>query len=59
MVAYGFVELQCVLILKYIVPDYTGYTYYGAANVATNAGIMISCVPFLPSTASLFQTPVS
>lgn len=33
---------QTVLILKYIVPDYTQYIYYGAANVGMNAGIMVS-----------------
>ncbi|KAE8537606.1 hypothetical protein D1P53_006314 [Cryptococcus gattii VGV] len=42
LMAGGLAGSLCVLILKYIVPDYTGYTYYGAANVATNAGIMIS-----------------
>ena len=36
---------QTVLILKYIIPDYTGYLYYGGANVAMNGGIMISYVP--------------
>jgi hypothetical protein len=45
--------LQTVLILKYIIPDYTGYLYYGGANVAMNGGIMISYVPFLLSSPSL------
>ncbi|AFR93008.1 hypothetical protein J008_00881 [Cryptococcus neoformans] len=44
LMAGGLAGSLCVLILKYIVPDYTGYTYYGAANVATNAGIMISAM---------------
>jgi hypothetical protein len=35
---------QTVLILKYIIPDYTGYIYYGGANVGMNGGIMISWV---------------
>ena len=29
-------------LLKYIIPDYQGYIYYGGANVGMNAGIMIS-----------------
>lgn len=33
-----------MLILKYIIPDYTGYIYYGGANVGMNGGIMISWV---------------
>jgi hypothetical protein len=33
---------QTVLILKYILNDYAGYIYYGAANVGMNAGIMIA-----------------
>jgi hypothetical protein len=45
---------QTVLILKYIIPDYTGYLYYGGANVAMNGGIMISYVPsFSPLLLSL------
>jgi hypothetical protein len=40
---------QTVLILKYIIPDYTGYLYYGGANVAMNGGIMISYVPSFSS----------
>ena len=35
---------KTVLILKYIIPQYDGYIYYGGANVGMNAGIMISCV---------------
>lgn len=35
-------DFQTVLILKYIIPDYVGYFYYGGANVGMNAGIMIS-----------------
>jgi hypothetical protein len=33
---------QTVLILKYIIPDYTGYIYYGGANVGMNFGVMLS-----------------
>jgi hypothetical protein len=33
---------QTVLILKYILNDYQGYVYYGAANVGMNAGVMIA-----------------
>lgn len=36
------IACQTVLILKYIIPDYTGYIYYGIANVGMNAGVMIS-----------------
>ena len=35
---------QTVLILKYIIPEYSGYIYYGVANVGMNAGIMLSRV---------------
>jgi hypothetical protein len=35
-------DLQTVLILKYIIPDYTGYLWYGIANVGMNGGIMLS-----------------
>ena len=35
---------QTVLILKYIIPDYEGFIYYGGANVGMNAGVMLSCV---------------
>jgi hypothetical protein len=38
---------QTVLILKYIIPQYDGYIYYGGATVGMNAGIMISYVPSL------------
>lgn len=31
---------QTVLILKYVVPGYDQYVYYGGANVAMNAGVM-------------------
>ena len=37
-----------MLILKYIIPQYDGYIYYGGANVGMNAGIMISYVHSLP-----------
>lgn len=37
-----------MLILKYIIPQYDGYIYYGGANVGMNAGIMISYVPGEP-----------
>jgi hypothetical protein len=47
---------QTVLILKYIIPDYTGYLYYGGANVAMNGGIMISYVPS-PSFSPLLLSP--
>lgn len=35
-------DSQTVLILKYIIPVFVGYFYYGGANVGMNAGIMIS-----------------
>lgn len=35
---------QTVLILKYIIPQYDGYIYYGGANVGMNAGVMLSYV---------------
>ncbi len=33
--------LQTVLILKYVVPGYDKYIYYGGANVGMNAGVML------------------
>ncbi|WVQ77956.1 hypothetical protein IAT38_000036 [Cryptococcus sp. DSM 104549] len=44
LMAGGLAGSLTVLILKYIIPDYVGYIYYGGANVATNAGIMISAM---------------
>ncbi|WVN88954.1 uncharacterized protein L203_104169 [Cryptococcus depauperatus CBS 7841] len=44
MMAGGLAGSLCVLILKYMAPEYTGYIYYGGANVATNVGIMISAM---------------
>jgi hypothetical protein len=41
---------KTVLILKYIIPDYTDYAnfmWYGIANVAMNGGIMLSYVGLL------------
>ena len=36
---------QTVLILKYLVPGYNAYAYYGAANVGMNGGLMLRSVP--------------
>ncbi|ORY32086.1 hypothetical protein BCR39DRAFT_524110 [Naematelia encephala] len=44
LMAGGLAGSLTVLILKYIIPDYTGYIYYGGANVAMNGGIMISAM---------------
>ncbi|WWD15653.1 hypothetical protein CI109_100075 [Kwoniella shandongensis] len=44
LMAGGLAGSLTVLILKYIIPDYTGYIYYGGANVAMNAGVMISAM---------------
>ncbi|EIW70263.1 hypothetical protein M231_02769 [Tremella mesenterica] len=44
LMAGGLAGSLTVLILKYIVPDFTGYTYYGWANVGMNGGIMLSAV---------------
>lgn len=49
-----------MLILKYIIPQYDGYIYYGGANVGMNAGIMISYVSLArpaASRSSLCTTP--
>ncbi|ORX39622.1 hypothetical protein BD324DRAFT_614365 [Kockovaella imperatae] len=42
--AGGLAGSLTVLILKYIIPDYIGYIYYGGANVGMNAGIMLSAM---------------
>ena len=39
-----FVSVQTVLILKYLVPGYNAYAYYGAANVGMNGGLMLRSV---------------
>ncbi|TYJ51451.1 hypothetical protein B9479_007974 [Cryptococcus floricola] len=44
MMAGGLAGSLCVLILKYIIPDFSGYLWYGGANVACNTGIMISAM---------------
>ncbi|GFZ46417.1 hypothetical protein JCM24511_04664 [Saitozyma sp. JCM 24511] len=44
LMAGGLAGSLTVLILKYIIPDYTGYIYYGGANVGMNGGIMISAM---------------
>ena len=33
-----------MLILKYIIPGFTEYTYYGGANVGMNGGVMLRYV---------------
>ncbi|KAL7422085.1 Vacuolar protein sorting-associated protein 68 [Cryptotrichosporon argae] len=44
LMAGGLAGSLTVLILKYIIPDYTGYIYYGGANVGTNSGIMLAAM---------------
>ncbi|KAL1407421.1 Vacuolar protein sorting-associated protein 68 [Vanrija albida] len=44
LMAGGLAGSLTVLILKYIVPNYTDYIYYGIANVGMNAGIMLSAM---------------
>jgi hypothetical protein len=34
-------DVQTVLILKYLVPGYDQYAYYGGANVGMNGGLML------------------
>ncbi|KAH8088031.1 hypothetical protein HD553DRAFT_307144 [Filobasidium floriforme] len=42
LLAGGFAGSLTVLILKYLVPGYNAYAYYGAANVGMNGGLMLS-----------------
>ncbi|KAK1924615.1 hypothetical protein DB88DRAFT_472006 [Papiliotrema laurentii] len=44
LMAGGLAGSLTVLILKYIIPDYTGYLWYGIANVGMNGGIMLSAM---------------
>ncbi|RSH83302.1 uncharacterized protein EHS24_006977 [Apiotrichum porosum] len=44
LMAGGLAGSLTVLILKYIVPDFTSFLYYGGANVGMNAGIMMSAM---------------
>jgi hypothetical protein len=45
---------QTVLILKYVVPGYDEYIYYGGANVGMNAGVMFRYVAVFVLTSGLF-----
>ncbi|KAI9638468.1 uncharacterized protein MKK02DRAFT_36185 [Dioszegia hungarica] len=44
LLAGGLAGSLTVLILKYIIPEYNGYLYYGIANVGMNGGIMLSAM---------------
>jgi hypothetical protein len=44
-VPYFLLDAQTLLILKYLVPGYNAYAYYGAANVGMNGGLMLRSVP--------------
>ncbi|KAK4683684.1 hypothetical protein P7C73_g6546, partial [Tremellales sp. Uapishka_1] len=44
LMAGGLAGSLTVLILKYIIPDFAGYLWYGGANVAMNGGVMVSAM---------------
>ncbi|WWD01744.1 hypothetical protein V866_008690 [Kwoniella sp. B9012] len=44
LMAGGLAGSLTVLILKYIITEYTDYVYYGIMNVAMNGGIMLSAI---------------
>lgn len=44
LMAGGLAGSLTVLILKYVVPGYDKYIYYGGANVGMNAGVMLSAM---------------
>ncbi|KDQ08603.1 hypothetical protein BOTBODRAFT_37756 [Botryobasidium botryosum FD-172 SS1] len=44
LMAGGLAGSVCVLVLKYIVPQFDDYLYYGYANVAQNVLVMLSAI---------------